>query len=407
MLLSLPDESLLIILRFLHYKDINNVSCVNKRFQRLCKDDSLWKWQCSHYFLNSQCDKTETWYEHFVSLFSEYGRYTHYKEIRCAWDKIEKFLEKYCPTILASLQDGVSEGDLHAVEDHIQHKLPEDLRLSYRIHNGQNLLAQSPGLMGGCMISTHIRTDSLVPLEEMKNSYQTEGPLAGCAFLSLDQVCKAAQLITISGQGGFSEGYVYSFMHDPDRPSPDCFIMGSTFLEWLCDYANKLEQNSFYVAHEHIFKFYHEPGCVDGNIGITVKPTTCFIPELSRVYPPQHFFAYRIMIEMSEDTPPDQACQLKSRFWHIKDGDGKEEEVSGPGVVGEYPVMKPGAKFAWISCSTFETPTGEMKGSFKFRNLRTGIETDVPCPLFCMKAPACLTAAERREIIKARQKENG
>ena len=39
---------------------------------------------------------------------------------------------------------------------------------------------------------------------------------------------------------------------------------------------------------------------------------------------------------------------------------------------GEFPVMKPGAKFAWISCTTFETPTGEMKGHFIFTNLRTG-----------------------------------
>jgi uncharacterized protein affecting Mg2+/Co2+ transport len=37
---------------------------------------------------------------------------------------------------------------------------------------------------------------------------------------------------------------------------------------------------------------------------------------------------------MAEDTPSDLSCQLKSRYWLIKDGDGKEEEVSGPGVVG-------------------------------------------------------------------------
>lgn len=37
----------------------------------------------------------------------------------------------------------------------------------------------------------------------------------------------------------------------------------------------------------------------------------------------------------------------------------------------------------------------------------TGDETEVPCPLFHMEAPPCLTAAERREIVKSRQNENG
>ncbi|XP_060559162.1 F-box only protein 3-like, partial [Ruditapes philippinarum] len=147
MLLSLPDESLIIVLRFLHYKDLSNVSCVNQRFHRLCKDDSLWSWQCEHYFLNLQCEKGSTWYEHFISLYKEYGRYKNYKEIRQAWNKIEAFLEKNCPSILATLQDGVSEEELRAVEEHIQHPLPEDLRLSYRIHNGQDVSARSPGYL--------------------------------------------------------------------------------------------------------------------------------------------------------------------------------------------------------------------------------------------------------------------
>jgi hypothetical protein len=43
--------------------------------------------------------------------------------------------------------------------------------------------------------------------------------------------------------------------------------------------------------------------------------------------------------------------------------------------------MKPGANFAWISCTTFETSTGEMKGHFIFTNLRTG-KTHVVIPFY-------------------------
>ena len=40
---------------------------------------------------------------------------------------------------------------------------------------------------------------------------------------------------------------------------------------------------------------------------------------------------------------------------------------------GEYPIMRPGAEFSWISCCTFKSECGFMSGFFRMRNLRTGI----------------------------------
>lgn len=51
-----------------------------------------------------RCKKGRSWKEHFISLFEEYGHYTYYREIRQAWNKIESFLARSCPAILASLQ---------------------------------------------------------------------------------------------------------------------------------------------------------------------------------------------------------------------------------------------------------------------------------------------------------------
>ena len=40
--------------------------------------------------------------------------------------------------------------------------------------------------------------------------------------------------------------------------------------------------------------------------------------------------------------PGSETVQLKTRHWLITDASGKEQEVKGPGVVGEEPMLKPG-----------------------------------------------------------------
>jgi len=39
---------------------------------------------------------------------------------------------------------------------------------------------------------------------------------------------------------------------------------------------------------------------------------------------------------------------------------------------GEYPVMKPGASFTWISSTHFTTTYGNMRGHFTMINIHTG-----------------------------------
>ncbi|KAL4232987.1 hypothetical protein ACF0H5_007674 [Mactra antiquata] len=383
-ILTLPDECLVTIFRCLHYSDIVSLSSVCKRLNYLCYDDKLWKWQCIHKFLDN-CKTEKTWREHFIGLFKEYGHYKYYKEIKIAWNKVENFLSKFCPSILESLQDGVSETDLNKVEDIIGHKLPEDLRMSYRIHNGQTMSSNKPGLMGGGMVSTHIRSDSLVPLNIIQQSYTESGVVSGCCVISLDFATEEKNYVVIHDTDDLKTGNICYIKHGSGGIF--YFTLATSFREWFCDYADKLDNEAYYITHGYIFRFYHEPRCIDGEYGIIVKPTTCFIPELSISFPSTYFFAYRIILEMDHNSPLELSCRLKSRYWHITDGDGNVEEVRGPGVVGEYPVMKPGAKFDWISCVTFDTPVGEMKGSFTFVNLRTGEEMEVPCPAFKVSAP--------------------
>jgi len=105
--------------------------------------------------------------------------------------------------------------------------------------------------------------------------------------------------------------------------------------------------------------------------GIFVQSSPLFITESSQLttYPQSYFWAYRIRMWMPDNSEKNkrnwQKCTLTTRHWIITDATGHVEEVDGPGVIGMYPVMQPGAYFSYESCSQLRTSSGSMKGSFR------------------------------------------
>ena len=72
--------------------------------------------------------------------------------------------------------------------------------------------------------------------------------------------------------------------------------------------------------------------------GIRVTVSTVYVPSQSAPAAHRYVFAYTVRIA----NEGAETAQLKSRHWIITDGNGKVEEVRGPGVVGQQPVLKPG-----------------------------------------------------------------
>ena len=73
------------------------------------------------------------------------------------------------------------------------------------------------------------------------------------------------------------------------------------------------------------------------------------------------FFLYTVTItNEGEDT-----VQLVSRHWVITDANNHVEHVKGPGVVGEQPVLAPGASFTYTSGCPLSTPFGMMEGTYQ------------------------------------------
>ncbi len=94
-------------------------------------------------------------------------------------------------------------------------------------------------------------------------------------------------------------------------------------------------------------------------IRVTVRPE--YLPSHSQPRDGLWMFAYHIRVA----NEGDETVQLVSRHWHITDGNGKVEEVRGPGVVGEQPVLGPGERFEYTSGCPLGTPVGTMHGTYQ------------------------------------------
>lgn len=93
-------------------------------------------------------------------------------------------------------------------------------------------------------------------------------------------------------------------------------------------------------------------------------------------------FAYHVRIT-NEGT---DTVQLLSRHWIITDATGRVEEVRGPGVVGEQPVLDPGQSFDYTSGCPLPTPMGTMHGSYQMIT-RKGERFDAEIAPFTLAEP--------------------
>ncbi|MCZ6860755.1 MAG: Co2+/Mg2+ efflux protein ApaG [Alphaproteobacteria bacterium] len=115
-------------------------------------------------------------------------------------------------------------------------------------------------------------------------------------------------------------------------------------------------------------------------ITINVNPT--FLEDESSPEERRFIWAYTIRIENSGA----ETVQLLNRAWQITDANGKIEKVSGPGVVGEQPVLSPGESYEYTSGCPLATPSGIMVGSYEMET-EGGERFDVAVPAFSLDSP--------------------
>ena len=116
--------------------------------------------------------------------------------------------------------------------------------------------------------------------------------------------------------------------------------------------------------------------------GVTVRVAVTFLPEQSDPENGRWCWSYHIRLE--NDGP--QTVQLMTRHWVIIDGRGTTNDVQGDGVVGDQPIIRPGASFDYVSGCPLTTPTGAMQGSFGMV-CDDGSSFDAEIPSFALNGP--------------------
>jgi ApaG protein len=114
---------------------------------------------------------------------------------------------------------------------------------------------------------------------------------------------------------------------------------------------------------------------------IRVEVLSKYSPENSRPLQDVWVFEYTVRIT----NQGAETVQLISRHWFITDALDHVEEVQGPGVVGEQPVLAPGESFKYSSWCPLKTPTGTMRGTYQMVRVG-GSEFDIEIAPFALKA---------------------
>ncbi len=97
--------------------------------------------------------------------------------------------------------------------------------------------------------------------------------------------------------------------------------------------------------------------------GVRVNVRARYSPEHSSPVASKWFFLYTIRIA----NVSEHSVQLLNRHWTIIDATGHTQEVHGPGVGGEQPVIDPNTDFEYTSGCPLPTPFGSMHGSFEMQ----------------------------------------
>lgn len=119
---------------------------------------------------------------------------------------------------------------------------------------------------------------------------------------------------------------------------------------------------------------------VTQDIEVVAEPF--YMEERSSPAEGRHFWAYRITIVNHSRQP----VRLLERYWRITDETGHVEEVRGPGVVGEQPLLGPGDSYQYTSGCPLDAPSGIMVGRYLMEDPQ-GRRFEIDIPAFSLDLP--------------------
>lgn len=116
---------------------------------------------------------------------------------------------------------------------------------------------------------------------------------------------------------------------------------------------------------------------------VCVQVQSVYIEAQSSPEHERFVFSYTVTIRNLGRT----AVQLLGRYWLITNGNGRETQVQGEGVVGMQPLIEPGNEYQYTSGAIIETPLGTMEGHYQMVDAE-GNDFQVAIPVFRLAIPS-------------------
>jgi len=116
--------------------------------------------------------------------------------------------------------------------------------------------------------------------------------------------------------------------------------------------------------------------------GVKVTVTPYFLDDQSSPQEGHFVWAYQVNITNFGNS----SIKLNHRNWLIIDANGKVMNVQGDGVVGEFPVIRPGETFEYTSGTPLKTSNGIMQG-FYLVSQDNGEKIKIDIPTFSLDSP--------------------
>ncbi|MEM5529073.1 Co2+/Mg2+ efflux protein ApaG [Gammaproteobacteria bacterium AS21] len=94
--------------------------------------------------------------------------------------------------------------------------------------------------------------------------------------------------------------------------------------------------------------------------GVSIEVESKYEASQSDETAKRFVFTYNVTIKNTAK----HNVQLLSRRWVVTDGNEKQQEIEGKGVIGEQPVIAPNTSFQYSSGAILETSVGSMFGHY-------------------------------------------
>jgi cell wall assembly regulator SMI1 len=175
------------------------------------------------------------------------------------WTRIDAWLKVNAPKVFSALQPGASDNQIQTAESILGIQFPEDVKASYRIHNGQQTI-HDYGLIP--------ESQEFLSLERIQAEWQLKKELLDeCSFEGgskpdpgiradwwnakwiplISNGCGDSYCLDLAPAGGGNVGQIIKMIHDDAYRG----FLAPSFRIWMEEYAAKLESGEYVFSEKY------------------------------------------------------------------------------------------------------------------------------------------------------------